>query len=488
MPLKVKKSGAYADPVAVKIKLSGAYQAVQGIYCKVAGAYQSVLGGAVFDPVSLFASGEKGIVLDPSNIATLFQDSAGTVPVTAYGDPVGKIADLSGNNAHLTQATAGTRPIYTDNGHKALTFYNHALASAAVNFSATDKITAVVSIRFNSTANIGVAVELGNIVSINGSFALYAPGIANSLGHVSYIRGTAFGGVKQTTAPTNINTDALSAIFDIAGAAIQDEIKLRNNGVLEATTVDSVGPSGTGNFGNQPIYIGKRTGALNPSKMQIGRCIIIGRTLTAPELAAAETWVVADSGPIIAAVGDSVVTTNASYSSILSYINCKARMMAVAGQTIAQQKTVWQARGDKASFQAVAVQVGLNDLAPAEAASVAIARLQDLINTINADVSVPVFIGTLTPCKAQLISIYGAVDGVTSYNKWLAMNEAISGAGATPITGVDYRMTSHTAALDDGSGNLAAAYQADLIHPNDPGRMIIARSWALSFKSAGLIA
>lgn len=46
MPLKVKKSGAYADPVAVKIKLSGAYQAVQGIFCKVTGAYQSVLGAA----------------------------------------------------------------------------------------------------------------------------------------------------------------------------------------------------------------------------------------------------------------------------------------------------------------------------------------------------------------------------------------------------------------------------------------------------------
>lgn len=49
---------------------------------------------------------------DPSDLSTLFQDSAGTTPVTADGDPVGLMQDKSGNGHHLTQATAASRPLY----------------------------------------------------------------------------------------------------------------------------------------------------------------------------------------------------------------------------------------------------------------------------------------------------------------------------------------------------------------------------------------
>ncbi len=44
-------------------------------------------------PRSLFASGEQGIWLDPSDFSTLFQDAAGTTPVTAVGQPVGLALD-----------------------------------------------------------------------------------------------------------------------------------------------------------------------------------------------------------------------------------------------------------------------------------------------------------------------------------------------------------------------------------------------------------
>ncbi len=44
-------------------------------------------------PRSLFAAGEQGIWLDPSDFSTLFQDSAGTTPVTALGQPVGLALD-----------------------------------------------------------------------------------------------------------------------------------------------------------------------------------------------------------------------------------------------------------------------------------------------------------------------------------------------------------------------------------------------------------
>lgn len=69
-----------------------------------------------FSPLSLFAAGETGGWYDPSDISTLFQDTAATTPVTANNDPVGRINDKSGNGNHLLQATAGKRPLYKVSG------------------------------------------------------------------------------------------------------------------------------------------------------------------------------------------------------------------------------------------------------------------------------------------------------------------------------------------------------------------------------------
>ena len=63
-----------------------------------------------FSPSSLFASGEDGAWYDPSNLATMFTDTAGTTAATA-GDAVARIDDKSGNTANATQATTSARPI-----------------------------------------------------------------------------------------------------------------------------------------------------------------------------------------------------------------------------------------------------------------------------------------------------------------------------------------------------------------------------------------
>lgn len=64
----------------------------------------------VFSPYTLFQASEQGGWYDPSDLSSMFQDSAGTVPVTAVEQPVGKINDKSGRGNHLTQATAASRP------------------------------------------------------------------------------------------------------------------------------------------------------------------------------------------------------------------------------------------------------------------------------------------------------------------------------------------------------------------------------------------
>ena len=49
---------------------------------------------------------------DPSDLSTLFQDDAGTTPVTTNGDPVGLMQDKSGNGNDASESVSANRPSY----------------------------------------------------------------------------------------------------------------------------------------------------------------------------------------------------------------------------------------------------------------------------------------------------------------------------------------------------------------------------------------
>jgi len=66
--------------------------------------------------LSLYQNNEQGAWYDPSDLTTLYQDSAGTTPVAADGDPVGLMLDKSGNGNHASQSTSASRPIYRTDG------------------------------------------------------------------------------------------------------------------------------------------------------------------------------------------------------------------------------------------------------------------------------------------------------------------------------------------------------------------------------------
>lgn len=85
--------------------------------------------GGAFSPLSLFAASEQGAWYDPSDFSSMFQDSAGTTPVTAVEQPVGRINDKSGNGNHATQATAAARPVVSARVN--LLTYSEDLSNAA---------------------------------------------------------------------------------------------------------------------------------------------------------------------------------------------------------------------------------------------------------------------------------------------------------------------------------------------------------------------
>ena len=69
-----------------------------------------------FTPQHLFIDKEKGFWADPSDTSTLFQNSDGTIPVTADGDPIGLVLDKTGNNYDLRQTVSASRPKLLNGG------------------------------------------------------------------------------------------------------------------------------------------------------------------------------------------------------------------------------------------------------------------------------------------------------------------------------------------------------------------------------------
>ena len=185
-----------------------------------------------------------------------------------------------------------------------------------------------------------------------------------------------------------------------------------------------------------------------------------------------------------AILGDSTSASYLGYEPISKFFpkngwyNCID--VAYAGDKISAQGTKWAAvsAARKATVKSVVIMAGLNDIADYATASAAtiLGRLQTLVNTVASDCpTASIYVATMTPAKQRWIDLFGAGDGATCYQLWQDINTGITGGGANPITGVTGRISAHTAALNDGSGNLSSTYDSgDHIHETNAAREIIA--------------
>lgn len=77
----------------------------------------SIAGGArAWSPAVLFAGGQDGAWYDPGDLSTLWQDTAGTTPITAAGQTVRRMDDKSGNGRPLLQPSAGEAMVLRRSG------------------------------------------------------------------------------------------------------------------------------------------------------------------------------------------------------------------------------------------------------------------------------------------------------------------------------------------------------------------------------------
>lgn len=206
--------------------------------------------GFGLEPVtSLFINNEVGVWYDPSDLNTLWQDTAGTIPVTTSGQMVARIDDKSGNGYHATQETEDSRPLYqTDGLLHWLEFdgINDHLSTAIIT-PGTDKAQVFAGIRrlavgaSSDIVGIGIgglnSFVLRNSEGTGVNFVLRSRG-DGSYGVSYFVEGSQFTGV-------------LTGIMDIA----TDKTLLSINGV-DGNEV--VADQGLGNFAANYINIGAR--------------------------------------------------------------------------------------------------------------------------------------------------------------------------------------------------------------------------------------
>jgi hypothetical protein len=213
----------------------------------------AIVRARALGPEGLFADGEQGVWYDPSDLSTLFQDAAGTVPVTASGDPVELMRDKSGRGNDLTLVNAvlndaaGLRSIVFNGTTTAVT-------AASVDFTGTDKVTVWAGLRKLSDATAGIVVELSSGPANHGAFALIAPGTTNTPDYTFASQGTI---ARLVTTPANYpatERNVVTGAGDIAG----DSVAIRVDG---RHAIDAVLDQGAGPYGDYPLFVGARDSA-----------------------------------------------------------------------------------------------------------------------------------------------------------------------------------------------------------------------------------
>lgn len=246
-----------------------------------------------YQVAALFSAGEQGAWYDPSDFSTMFQDAAGSIPVTAVGQAVGRILDKSGRGNHATQSTSTKRPVLQQdaNGKYYLLFdgIDDALQTASINFTGTDKVTVWAGVRKLSDAARGIIVEAQTAGAAGGTtvFALSAPqanGANNYAAFVSYII------TKNATAPS---TNILTGEYFPSSTSSTEQVKFRVDGIQQTTITGSAIATSTV---NQPVFIGSRGATTLPFNGRLYSLIIRGAQSTDTQITNTENYVNSKTG------------------------------------------------------------------------------------------------------------------------------------------------------------------------------------------------
>lgn len=232
-----------------------------------------------------------------------FQAAASSTGIRIYGNGSSiagwslesfSIKELPGN--HATRTTTAQQPILRQTGgglyYAEFDGIDDSWVTGNIDFSATDEMTVIAGLRKLSDAASAMLVELSSSWAANtGAFFLHAPETGGVGTYSSGSRGTAGLNLNQrvifnSTAP---DTRVVTSTHDISG----DLTVGRMDGVQQGT---ATGDKGAGNFGNYPLFVGRRGGTSLPFNGHLFGMIVRGKTTSGTDLTNAETYMAGKTG------------------------------------------------------------------------------------------------------------------------------------------------------------------------------------------------
>lgn len=227
---------------------------------------------------SLFANQEQGFAFDFNDLSTMYQDAAGTIPVTGVGQPVGKVLDKSGRGNHASQSTSAKRPILQKNAttgayYLAFDGVDDCLVTGNVDFSGSSKLSLFTGLRKNND-NTAIVVELSQTsgYSTPSAFYLVSGNDGGAIGYTGAASHPFLAKINNYLAP---DVAVLSLAFDRSTTTST----IRRNAVAGTN-----GNTGTGNFGNFPVFIAARNQSSLPFNGHLYSLISIARLATSTEI------------------------------------------------------------------------------------------------------------------------------------------------------------------------------------------------------------
>lgn len=277
---------------------------------RITDAVRAALGG--FNPRTLFADGKKGFAYDFLDPSKLFQNSNGTGTVTTLNDPIGYVTDLSGNNQHGTQATAGSRPLF-DPANGAIGDGSKSISCGTLDLSGVTALTVIACVQTSSTSNQGIF----NHGSFNDGDASLIMNSAAGGRYVSTLNGaTADPSTFNSRGGVGSNFKVVTSVFDRTKTSPLEQAATRIDGELYGNSQQSAGVSGTANFTSRVAQIMNWYGGTGLNGKLV-RIIVIGGLLNPSELYAAERW--AGQGGGLSLITELPPSGDAFYSGLVSY-------------------------------------------------------------------------------------------------------------------------------------------------------------------------